>query len=59
MTVGAALNASKAEAQVDTAVQPAHEAAASGLRSAWFGQTFGADSPQLAAIVGARFRGST
>lgn len=52
MTVGVALNASKAENQVDTAVQLAHEAAASGLRSAWFGQTFGADSPQLAAIVG-------
>ncbi|MFD4545811.1 LLM class F420-dependent oxidoreductase [Streptomyces sp. NPDC058466] len=52
MTVGVALNASEAENQVDTAVQLAHEAAASGLRSAWFGQTFGADSPQLAAIVG-------
>ncbi|MFF1653973.1 LLM class F420-dependent oxidoreductase [Streptomyces sp. NPDC058255] len=52
MTVGVALNASEAENQVDTAVQLAHEAAVSGLRSAWFGQTFGADSPQLAAIVG-------
>ncbi|MFK0019726.1 LLM class F420-dependent oxidoreductase [Streptomyces sp. NPDC090798] len=52
MTVGVALNASEAENQVDTAVQLAHEAAARGLRSAWFGQTFGADSPQLAAIVG-------
>lgn len=52
MTVGVALNASKAENQVDTAVQLAHEAATSGLRSAWFGQAFGADSPQLAAIVG-------
>ncbi|MFJ1609479.1 LLM class F420-dependent oxidoreductase [Streptomyces sp. NPDC088253] len=52
MTVGVALNASEAENQVDTAVELAHEAAACGLRSAWFGQTFGADSPQLAAIVG-------
>ncbi|MEV6507713.1 LLM class F420-dependent oxidoreductase [Streptomyces sp. NPDC051642] len=52
MTLGVALNTSQAENQVDAAVQLAHEASASGLRSAWFGQTFGADSPQLAAIVG-------
>src|SRR5947199_6484297 len=52
MTVGVALNASDAENQVDATVQLAQEAAAAGLRSAWFGQTFGADSPQLAAIVG-------
>ncbi|MFF3661120.1 LLM class oxidoreductase [Streptomyces olivochromogenes] len=58
MTVGVALNASKAETQVDTAVQLADEAAASGLRSAWFGQTFGADSPQLAAIAGREVPGT-
>lgn len=52
MTVGVALNASDAENQVDASVSLAREAAAAGLRSAWFGQTFGADSPQLAAIVG-------
>lgn len=52
MTVGVALNASDAPNQVDATVRLAQEAAAAGLRSAWFGQTFGADSPQLAAIVG-------
>ncbi|MFK0174130.1 LLM class F420-dependent oxidoreductase [Streptomyces sp. NPDC090306] len=52
MTVGVALNSSDAGNQVDASVQLAREAAEAGLRSAWFGQTFGADSPQLAAIVG-------
>ncbi|MFJ6070964.1 LLM class F420-dependent oxidoreductase [Streptomyces sp. NPDC093065] len=52
MTVGVALNASDARNQVDATVELAREAAAAGLRSAWFGQTFGADSPQLAAVVG-------
>ncbi|MGJ5757433.1 LLM class F420-dependent oxidoreductase [Streptomyces galbus] len=52
MTVGVALNAADAPNQVDATVELAREAAAAGLRSAWFGQTFGADSPQLAALVG-------
>ncbi|MFE7383347.1 LLM class F420-dependent oxidoreductase [Streptomyces zhihengii] len=52
MTVGVALNASDADNQVDASVLLAREAAEAGLRSAWFGQTFGADSPQLAALVG-------
>ncbi|MFD8804513.1 LLM class F420-dependent oxidoreductase [Streptomyces sp. NPDC059597] len=52
MTVGVALNAAEAPNQVDATVRLAQEAADAGLRSAWFGQTFGADSPQLAAIVG-------
>ncbi|MFF9062084.1 LLM class F420-dependent oxidoreductase [Streptomyces sp. NPDC014882] len=52
MTVGVALNAADAPNQIDATVQLAREAAESGLTSAWFGQTFGADSPQLAAIVG-------
>ncbi len=52
MTVGVALNASDAPNQVDATVELAEEAAQFGLTSAWFGQTFGADSPQLAAIVG-------
>ncbi|MEU9398883.1 LLM class F420-dependent oxidoreductase [Streptomyces sp. NPDC048242] len=52
MTVGVALNAADAPNQVDATVRLAQEAAAAGVRSAWFGQTFGADSPQLAAIVG-------
>lgn len=52
MTVGVALSATGSANQIDATVQLAREAAAAGLRSAWFGQTFGADSPQLAAIVG-------
>ncbi|MFF3555015.1 LLM class F420-dependent oxidoreductase [Streptomyces tsukubensis] len=52
MTTGIALNAADAGNQVDACVQLGHEAAAAGLRSAWFGQTFGADSPLLAAVVG-------
>ncbi|MEV8390339.1 MULTISPECIES: LLM class F420-dependent oxidoreductase [unclassified Streptomyces] len=52
MTVGVALNATGPDNQIDATVRLAQEAAAAGLRSAWFGQTFGADSPQLAAIVG-------
>ncbi|MFD5895508.1 LLM class F420-dependent oxidoreductase [Streptomyces sp. NPDC060366] len=52
MTVGVALNATESDNQIDATVRLAEEAAAAGLRSAWFGQTFGADSPQLAAIVG-------
>jgi uncharacterized protein DUF1684/luciferase-like monooxygenase len=52
MTVGVALNASDAPNQVDATAQLVQEAAEFGVTSAWFGQTFGADSPQLAAIVG-------
>ncbi len=52
MTLGVALDASDADNQIDATVRLAQEARAAGLRSAWFGQTFGADSPQLAAIVG-------
>ncbi|MFF2808433.1 LLM class F420-dependent oxidoreductase [Streptomyces sp. NPDC058000] len=52
MTVGAALNPIDPTNQIDASVELAKEAAAAGLSSAWFGQTFGADSPQLAAIVG-------
>ncbi|MBS2537630.1 TIGR03564 family F420-dependent LLM class oxidoreductase [Catenulispora sp. NF23] len=37
---------------IDTTVQLAREAEQAGTRSAWFGQTFGYDSPSLAAIVG-------
>ncbi|MFI1019007.1 TIGR03564 family F420-dependent LLM class oxidoreductase [Streptomyces sp. NPDC020965] len=52
MTTGVALNATDADNQIDASVRLAREAVTAGLRSAWFGQTFGADSPQLAAIVG-------
>ncbi|MGR3935965.1 LLM class F420-dependent oxidoreductase [Streptomyces sp. BRA346] len=52
MTVGVALTAADADNQIDASVHLAREAAAAGMRSAWFGQTFGADSPQLAALVG-------
>ncbi|WP_328911840.1 MULTISPECIES: TIGR03564 family F420-dependent LLM class oxidoreductase [unclassified Streptomyces] len=52
MTVGVTLSATDDGNQIDATVRLAGEAAAAGLRSAWFGQTFGVDSPQLAAIVG-------
>ncbi|MFG2669397.1 LLM class F420-dependent oxidoreductase [Streptomyces sp. NPDC048445] len=52
MTVGVAIGATGTGNQIDASVRLAAQAAAAGLRSAWFGQTFGADSPQLAAIVG-------
>ncbi|WP_189220051.1 MULTISPECIES: LLM class F420-dependent oxidoreductase [Streptomyces] len=52
MTTGVALHADNSPNQVDASVRLAREAAAAGLRSAWFGQTFGADSPLLAAVVG-------
>ncbi|MFD6285438.1 LLM class F420-dependent oxidoreductase [Streptomyces sp. NPDC060205] len=49
MTVGAALSPQN---RIDSTVRLAQEAQEAGLRSAWFGQTFGYDSPSLAAIVG-------
>ncbi|MFJ3493580.1 LLM class F420-dependent oxidoreductase [Streptomyces sp. NPDC086091] len=52
MTLGVALHAIDTDNQIDASVRLAREAAEAGLRSAWFGQTFGADSPLLAAIVG-------
>ncbi|WP_043262776.1 LLM class F420-dependent oxidoreductase [Streptomyces sp. CT34] len=52
MAIGVALSAIDADNQIDATVRLAYEAAAAGLRSAWFGQTFGVDSPQLAAVVG-------
>lgn len=50
--MGAAIDATGYDNQIDASVRLAEEAAAAGLRSVWFGQTFGADSPQLAAIAG-------
>ncbi len=44
MTVGMTRNASGAPSQADATVRPARETAAVGPRSAWSGQTFGADS---------------
>ncbi|MFE6690472.1 LLM class F420-dependent oxidoreductase [Streptomyces sp. NPDC057743] len=52
MTVGVALNPLNPANQIDASVELAREAAAAGLRSAWFGQPLGVDSPQLAALVG-------
>ncbi|KUL38872.1 F420-dependent oxidoreductase [Streptomyces sp. NRRL F-4489] len=52
MTIGVALNPTDPANQIDASVRLAKEAAAAGLCSAWFGQTFGADSPLLAAVVG-------
>ena len=49
MSIGVAL---PLRSRIDTVVQLAREAHEFGLRSAWFGQTFGYDSPSLAAIVG-------
>ncbi|WP_327715423.1 LLM class F420-dependent oxidoreductase [Streptomyces sp. NBC_00490] len=49
MTIGVAL---PVQNRIDPTVQLAREAQESGLHSAWFGQTFGYDSPSLAAIVG-------
>ncbi|MER5198144.1 TIGR03564 family F420-dependent LLM class oxidoreductase [Streptomyces sp. NPDC002755] len=49
MTIGVALSLQN---RIDPTVRLAREAHAAGLRSAWFGQTFGYDSPSLAAIVG-------
>lgn len=50
--MGVALNARDADNEIDATVALAREAAGAGLRSAWFGQRFGADSPALAGIVG-------
>ncbi|KOV68773.1 TIGR03564 family F420-dependent LLM class oxidoreductase [Streptomyces sp. MMG1121] len=49
MTIGVALSL---QDPIDTLVRNAREAHEAGLHSAWFGQTFGYDSPTLAAIVG-------
>ncbi|WP_328491867.1 LLM class F420-dependent oxidoreductase [Streptomyces sp. NBC_00414] len=49
MTIGAALSPQN---RIDSTVRLAREAHEAGLHSAWFGQTFGYDSPSLAAIVG-------
>ncbi|MFJ6865053.1 TIGR03564 family F420-dependent LLM class oxidoreductase [Streptomyces termitum] len=46
------LSSSTLTLPVDTLVELAHEARDAGLHSAWFGQTFGYDSPSLAALVG-------
>ncbi|WP_411083826.1 LLM class F420-dependent oxidoreductase [Streptomyces sp. cmx-18-6] len=52
MSIGVALSATEVDNQIDATVHLAREAAAAGLRSAWFGQRFGVDSPALAGIVG-------
>lgn len=52
MAIGVALNARDADNEIDATVALAREASAAGLRSAWFGQRFGVDSPALAGIVG-------
>lgn len=49
MTIGVAL---ALQNRIDSTVHLAREAREAGLRSAWFGQAFGYDSPSLAAIVG-------
>jgi F420-dependent oxidoreductase-like protein len=52
MTIGATLSSNAQDTRVDQWVQLAREAQEAGLHSTWFGQTFGYDSPSLAAIVG-------
>ncbi|MEU8950569.1 TIGR03564 family F420-dependent LLM class oxidoreductase [Streptomyces sp. NPDC048489] len=60
MTVGVAPNASDAPNQADAAIQLAKEDAEFGPMSAWFGQPFGgADSPQLAVLVGREVPGTS
>jgi F420-dependent oxidoreductase-like protein len=52
MTVGVTLDSTGNDLLIDVAVRQAREARASGLTSLWFGQTFGYDSPTLAALIG-------
>ncbi|MFF8596284.1 LLM class F420-dependent oxidoreductase [Streptomyces sp. NPDC015220] len=52
MTVGATIDTTGSALPVEEVVRQAREARASGLKSLWFGQTFGYDSPTIAAIVG-------
>ncbi|MGW4348165.1 LLM class F420-dependent oxidoreductase [Streptomyces sp. NPDC004690] len=52
MTVGATIDTTGSPLLVEEVVRQAREARASGLTSLWFGQTFGYDSPTIAAIVG-------
>ncbi|MEU9996210.1 LLM class F420-dependent oxidoreductase [Streptomyces sp. NPDC050848] len=52
MTIGVTLSSTAYQLSIDSTVRLAREAHDAGLRSAWFGQTFSYDSPQLAAIVG-------
>ncbi|MEV0976161.1 LLM class F420-dependent oxidoreductase [Streptomyces sp. NPDC049915] len=52
MTVGVTIDTPGAALTVDEVVRQAREARASGVKSVWFGQTFGYDSPTLAAVVG-------
>ncbi|MFJ9428489.1 TIGR03564 family F420-dependent LLM class oxidoreductase [Streptomyces sp. NPDC101490] len=52
MTLGVTLASTSVQHTIDDTVALAREARDAGLRSAWFGQAFGYDSPSLAAIVG-------
>lgn len=52
MTVGATIDTTGSALPVEEVVRQARQARASGLGSLWFGQTFGYDSPTIAAIVG-------
>ncbi|MGW8357944.1 TIGR03564 family F420-dependent LLM class oxidoreductase [Streptomyces wedmorensis] len=52
MTLGVTLGSTTVQRTIDDTVRLAREARDAGLRSGWFGQTFGYDSPSLAAIVG-------
>lgn len=52
MTIGVTLSSTAYQLSIDSTVRLAREAHDAGLRSAWFGQSFSYDSPQLAAIVG-------
>ncbi|MYR60253.1 TIGR03564 family F420-dependent LLM class oxidoreductase [Streptomyces sp. SID625] len=52
MTVGVTIDTTGSALPVEEVVRQARQARASGLGSLWFGQTFGYDSPTIAAIVG-------
>ncbi|MFE0173611.1 LLM class F420-dependent oxidoreductase [Streptomyces sp. NPDC059002] len=52
MTIGIALHAVGGTNEIDATVDWAREAASAGVRSAWFGQTLGADALTLATVVG-------
>ncbi|MFI6033297.1 TIGR03564 family F420-dependent LLM class oxidoreductase [Streptomyces sp. NPDC051315] len=52
MTIGVTLSSNAHQTTIDQWVRLAGEAREAGLHSTWFGQTFGYDSPLLAAIVG-------
>lgn len=52
VTIGVALAGTGEGNYIDEVIEQARQAAAAGVRSAWFGQRLDYDSPSLAALVG-------